>query len=438
MTNTTENQLREARAAFENWCARRFPLAECSDDDDRFEAHLWEAWQAALASPEPPAPSGLPAGEVTAREVSRQVFAVCEETEDLTDAESASEKSRDFLRGRRFEAKQIRRAIGTWLTDEENLRATPSPQVAEPAGEPATQAAGEAPVPWGCRMVDMTEGLYVMLAFDKQEQADAYGQAVATMEGLRYGPLAAPQAGAAEARAKDEEIEDLKVELDRVTAERDEALSEPWPAWANQVLKMTRELSGYDGYDDSDGVDIVQEVREAYDELTGQIEKLKADATPASGAGEPVAWVEPGMLKWGGQFMAHGGHQRFTMPLYAHPMDKQEGEPAEAAQEPVAEASSIQSVMFEVYEYAKRMDGVDSLAGKERVERRVSAKEQADRIRRMLSAIASTPPAGTQEAGIFLVATGEVHEGQETYTRHEGSPPPLCDFEGPLYAKETT
>lgn len=35
---------------------------------------------------------------------------------------------------------------------------------------------------------------------------------------------------------------------------------------------------------------------------------------------------------------------------------------------------------------------------------------------------------------IFLVCTGEVHEGQETYTRHEGAPPPLCDFEGPLYA----
>ncbi|WAC75311.1 hypothetical protein OU995_11695 [Roseateles sp. SL47] len=35
---------------------------------------------------------------------------------------------------------------------------------------------------------------------------------------------------------------------------------------------------------------------------------------------------------------------------------------------------------------------------------------------------------------IFLVATGEEHEGEATYTRHEGSPPPLCDFEGPLYA----
>jgi hypothetical protein len=30
---------------------------------------------------------------------------------------------------------------------------------------------------------------------------------------------------------------------------------------------------------------------------------------------------------------------------------------------------------------------------------------------------------------VYLVVTGEVHEGQETYTRHEGNPPPLCDFE---------
>ncbi len=39
-----------------------------------------------------------------------------------------------------------------------------------------------------------------------------------------------------------------------------------------------------------------------------------------------------------------------------------------------------------------------------------------------------------QGGGVYLVATGQEWEGQETYTRHEGSPPPLCDFEGPLYA----
>jgi hypothetical protein len=30
---------------------------------------------------------------------------------------------------------------------------------------------------------------------------------------------------------------------------------------------------------------------------------------------------------------------------------------------------------------------------------------------------------------VFLVATGDVYDGEETYTRHAGEPPPLCDFE---------
>jgi hypothetical protein len=35
-----------------------------------------------------------------------------------------------------------------------------------------------------------------------------------------------------------------------------------------------------------------------------------------------------------------------------------------------------------------------------------------------------------QEPGqVFLVATGEIYEGEETYQRFEGGPPPLCDFE---------
>lgn len=33
-----------------------------------------------------------------------------------------------------------------------------------------------------------------------------------------------------------------------------------------------------------------------------------------------------------------------------------------------------------------------------------------------------------QGEAIYIVATGEVHEGLETYTRHD-SPPPLCEFE---------
>lgn len=74
-------------------------------------------------------------------------------------------------------------------------------------------------------------------------------------------------------------VEELEAELDAKQAELDEALHQPWPEWAKQVLKMTRKLSGYDGYDDQDGIDVAEEVREAYAELTSQIERLRA--TPA-------------------------------------------------------------------------------------------------------------------------------------------------------------
>ena len=39
-----------------------------------------------------------------------------------------------------------------------------------------------------------------------------------------------------------------------------------------------------------------------------------------------------------------------------------------------------------------------------------------------------SPGPATREGAVYLVATGEVYEGQETYTRNE-TPPPLCDFE---------
>lgn len=54
--------------------------------------------------------------------------------------------------------------------------------------------------------------------------------------------------------------------------------------------------------------------------------------------------------------------------------------------------------------------------------------EAAEKARALRAALASQPA-----ARVFLVATGETHEGEETYTRHEGAPPPLCDFET-LYA----
>lgn len=34
---------------------------------------------------------------------------------------------------------------------------------------------------------------------------------------------------------------------------------------------------------------------------------------------KPVAWLDPLMLEFGGQYMAHGNHPRYTMPVYAGP-----------------------------------------------------------------------------------------------------------------------
>ena len=51
----------------------------------------------------------------------------------------------------------------------------------------------------------------------------------------------------------------------------------------------------------------------------------------------------------------------------------------------------------------------------------------------LVKARLSNSAAATQQEPVFLVATGVVVEGQETYTRHEGAPPPLSDFET-LYA----
>lgn len=50
-------------------------------------------------------------------------------------------------------------------------------------------------------------------------------------------------------------------------------------------------------------------------------------------------------------------------------------------------------------------------------------------IVRAAAALSSPGAAQTREGTVYIVATGEVHEGRETYTRHEGVPPPLCDFE---------
>lgn len=73
----------------------------------------------------------------------------------------------------------------------------------------------------------------------------------------------------------------LAVELDTAIRERDEARQEPWPEWTTNILKMVREVSGYDGYDDAEGIDVEEEVRELIAELTSQIERLRASQAPA-------------------------------------------------------------------------------------------------------------------------------------------------------------
>lgn len=60
--------------------------------------------------------------EPSGSEVRQQVFALCEDTEgsEVSANSAHSSAAQDFMRGRKFEAKSIRRAIGTWFIDETN------------------------------------------------------------------------------------------------------------------------------------------------------------------------------------------------------------------------------------------------------------------------------------------------------------------------------
>ena len=66
----------------------------------------------------------------------REVFGLCEATEDAPEQEPKNEHQRGFEAGRRFEAKQIRRAIGTWFQD----TFCGSTFMGEPAATPPQQA----------------------------------------------------------------------------------------------------------------------------------------------------------------------------------------------------------------------------------------------------------------------------------------------------------
>lgn len=53
--------------------------------------------------------------------------------------------------------------------------------------------------------------------------------------------------------------------------------------------------------------------------------------------------------------------------------------------------------------------------------------EQAAALRHAIRFQQPAPSAAPSR--VYLVATGEIHEGEETYTRHDNAPPPLCDSE---------
>lgn len=82
---------------------------------------------------------------------------------------------------------------------------------------------------------------------------------------------------AASAPSQAERIAELEAEIE-------EARRAPWPEWAETILKLCREVSGYDGYDDADAVDLVEEVRENFAELQAEIERLKAKAPSQAGS----------------------------------------------------------------------------------------------------------------------------------------------------------
>ncbi len=71
---------------------------------------------AALLSATPPAPA-QPKGDDVDR-LLHEVFLLCEATEDAPEVEPKNEHQRGFDKGRRFEAKGIRKAIGAWVQDE--------------------------------------------------------------------------------------------------------------------------------------------------------------------------------------------------------------------------------------------------------------------------------------------------------------------------------
>ena len=80
---------------------------------------------------------------------------------------------------------------------------------------------------------------------------------------------------------KDAEIErlaakvnELEIECSDLESERDDAEHQPWPEWAETILKIVRKHSGYDGFADDDGIDLPRELSELLSEITARVERL--------------------------------------------------------------------------------------------------------------------------------------------------------------------
>ena len=97
----------------------------------------------------------------------RQVFAFCEATEDATEVEPKNEHQRGFDKGRRFEAKQIRRSIGDWFQAEFCGRSF--------MGEPVVDAAPEAPQPTKREPLTREEIFELAKPFGEFQYGDAQG-----------------------------------------------------------------------------------------------------------------------------------------------------------------------------------------------------------------------------------------------------------------------
>lgn len=113
------------------------------------------------------------------------------------------------------------------------------------------------------------------LEFGTGQHALLKEEYVGELSEIADGLLDLTATGAAQGDGASERIAQLEAEMNDKAAELEEARRAPWPEWAEQILKIVREFSGYDGYDDSsEGIDLPEEVRECLEEFASQIRRL--------------------------------------------------------------------------------------------------------------------------------------------------------------------